>query len=68
MLADVFASKGDDYAKELVKLNILKPVKEILQQYKGNGNMIETAASHLMYKISNEKPENHDYVMKSGAL
>jgi|JI61114BRNA_FD_contig_91_529234_length_2662_multi_2_in_0_out_0_6 hypothetical protein len=30
MLADVFASKGDDYAKELVKLNILKPVKEIL--------------------------------------
>jgi hypothetical protein len=30
--------------------------------------MIETAASHLMYKLSNEKQQNHDYVMKSGAL
>lgn len=36
--------------------------------FRGSGNLIETASSHLMYKISNEQPSNHDYVMKSGAL
>ena len=68
MLADVFASKGDKYINELIKVDILKADKEVLTLFKGSGNLIETASSHLMYKIANEHPNNHDYVMKSGAL
>ena len=55
MLADVFASKGKEQAKILVAHDILKPVKSILQLHRGEGQLIETSSSHLMYKICNEK-------------
>lgn len=54
-LADIFASKGDENVKKLVKKDILKPVKEVLLRFKGKGNQIETSSSHLMYKLCNEK-------------